>query len=29
LITGEDGYKALKIALAAMESSAKNEVVKL
>lgn len=29
MITGEDGYKALQIALAAMESSAKNTVVKL
>lgn len=29
MITGEDGYKALEIALAAMESSAKNAVVKL
>ncbi len=29
VITGEDGYKALQIALAAMESSAKNTVVKL
>jgi UDP-N-acetylglucosamine 3-dehydrogenase len=29
MITGEDGYKALEIALAAMESSAKNTVVKL
>jgi UDP-N-acetylglucosamine 3-dehydrogenase len=29
VITGEDGYKALRIALAAMESSAKNAVVKL
>ncbi len=29
LITGEDGYKALEIALASMESSAKNSVIKL
>jgi UDP-N-acetylglucosamine 3-dehydrogenase len=29
MITGEDGYKALEIALASMESSAKNTVVKL
>jgi UDP-N-acetylglucosamine 3-dehydrogenase len=29
MITGEDGYKALEIALASMESSAKNSVVKL
>jgi UDP-N-acetylglucosamine 3-dehydrogenase len=29
VITGEDGYKALEIALASMESSAKNAVVKL
>jgi UDP-N-acetylglucosamine 3-dehydrogenase len=29
MITGEDGYKALEIALAAMKSSAKNAVVKL
>jgi UDP-N-acetylglucosamine 3-dehydrogenase len=29
MITGEDGYKALQIALAAMESSAKKSVVKL
>ncbi len=29
MITGKDGYKALEIALAAMESSAKNAVVKL
>jgi UDP-N-acetylglucosamine 3-dehydrogenase len=29
MITGEDGYKALQIALASMESSAKNTVVKL
>ncbi len=29
MITGEDGYKALEIALASMESSAKNAVVKL
>ncbi len=29
MITGEDGFKALEIALAAMESSAKNSVVKL
>jgi UDP-N-acetylglucosamine 3-dehydrogenase len=29
MITGEDGYKALEIALASMESSAKNTVIKL
>ncbi len=29
MITGEDGYKALQIALASMESSAKNSVIKL
>jgi UDP-N-acetylglucosamine 3-dehydrogenase len=29
MITGEDGYKALQIALASMESSAKNTVIKL
>jgi UDP-N-acetylglucosamine 3-dehydrogenase len=29
MITGEDGFKALQIALASMESSAKNTVVKL
>jgi UDP-N-acetylglucosamine 3-dehydrogenase len=29
IVTSEDGYKALEIALAAMESSAKNTVVKL
>ena len=29
VITGEDGYKALKIATAAMKSSAKNTVIKL
>jgi UDP-N-acetylglucosamine 3-dehydrogenase len=29
MITGEDGYKALEIALAAIESSAKNTVVKI
>jgi UDP-N-acetylglucosamine 3-dehydrogenase len=29
MITGEDGYKALEIALASMESSTKNTVVKL
>ncbi|MCL1976985.1 MAG: Gfo/Idh/MocA family oxidoreductase [Candidatus Bathyarchaeota archaeon] len=29
MITGEDGYRALEIALAAMESSAKNTVIKL
>jgi UDP-N-acetylglucosamine 3-dehydrogenase len=29
MITGEDGYKALEIALASMESSAKNSVIKL
>jgi UDP-N-acetylglucosamine 3-dehydrogenase len=29
IITGNDGFKALKIALAAMESSAKNTVIKL
>lgn len=29
VITGEDGYKALQIALASMESSAKNTVIKL
>jgi len=29
MVTGEDGYKALEIAMAAMESSAKNAVVKL
>ncbi len=29
MITGEDGYKALEIALAAMESSTKNTIIKL
>ncbi|MCL2172815.1 MAG: Gfo/Idh/MocA family oxidoreductase [Nitrososphaerota archaeon] len=29
IITGEDGYNALEIAMAAMESSAKNAVIKL
>ena len=29
IITGEDGYNALEIAMAAMESSAKNTVIKL
>ncbi|MDR0318716.1 MAG: Gfo/Idh/MocA family oxidoreductase [Nitrososphaerota archaeon] len=29
MVTGEDGYKALEIATAAMESSAKNAVIKL
>jgi UDP-N-acetylglucosamine 3-dehydrogenase len=29
MITGQDGYKALEIASAAMESSAKNTVIKL
>jgi UDP-N-acetylglucosamine 3-dehydrogenase len=29
MVSGKDGYKALEIALAAMESSAKNTVIKL
>jgi hypothetical protein len=29
MVTGEDGYKALEIAIASMESTAKNAVIKL